>query len=294
MSEKKNTELHEPITHTTGVAPYGIYHTRQSIGYEPALYLHWHDEMEFFLLESGDLHFQIENTSYTLHAGDIVFVPPGALHSACRLSETRVISHAFVFSTDVIASSFDVHFYNKYILPLMHNNLPLAFKLDKDIPWHQTVKEYLCNIIYTEEPSGIFVRGLTFLIWDLVYRYHISKSNINKAQSDLSEQLAPALSFIHDNYSQNITLKDMAACVYLSESEFCRTFKLLTGMTAFHYLIRYRILQSCSDLSQTNKKIADIALSNGFNNISYYNRAFIKLMHMTPSEYRKRNYKKDK
>ncbi|MBS5935001.1 MAG: helix-turn-helix domain-containing protein [Clostridiales bacterium] len=40
-------------------------------------------------------------------------------------------------------------------------------------------------------------------------------------------------------------------------------------------------------LSDAIKKITDIATINGFNNISYFNREFMKLMKMTPSEYRK-------
>ena len=86
---------------------------------------------------------------------------------------------------------------------------------------------------------------------------------------------------------QNITLEELAEYAHLSEGQFCRSFKELTGMTPFRYLIRYRILQSCNQLLLTDKKVTEIALSCGFNNISYYNRAFFKIMRMTPTEYRK-------
>ena len=89
------------------------------------------------------------------------------------------------------------------------------------------------------------------------------------------------------NYHQNITLEELAEYAHLSEGQFCRSFKELTGMTPFRYLIRYRILQSCNQLLLTDKKVTEIALSCGFNNISYYNRAFFKIMRMTPTEYRK-------
>ena len=96
-----------------------------------------------------------------------------------------------------------------------------------------------------------------------------------------------AVTFFSENYHQNITLEELAEYAHLSEGQFCRSFKELTGMTPFRYLIRYRILQSCNQLLLTDKKVTEIALSCGFNNISYYNRAFFKIMRMTPTEYRK-------
>ena len=58
-----------------------------------------------------------------------------------------------------------------------------------------------------------------------------------------------------------------------------------------HHLSKQDIRKSLhtltEQLSDAIKKITDIATINGFNNISYFNREFMKLMKMTPSEYRK-------
>lgn len=125
-------------------------------------------------------------------------------------------------------------------------------------------------------------------MWDVLYQNHISKIGVEKSLQTLSAQLAPALSYIQQNYQQEVSLEELAFSVHLSKGQFCRIFKQLTGMTPFHYLVRYRILQSCNALICTDKKITDIATSHGFNNISYYNRAFIQLINMTPSQYRKK------
>lgn len=210
------------ISHITASAPYSIHYTQVPTGCELALYLHWHNEMEFFLLISGDINLHIENQIYPLHSGDCIFIPPRLLHYAISISTTPVSFYAFVLSPDFILSSFDVRLYNTYILPIMHNNLSFIITLQNDTEW-----------------------------------------------------------------KKDITLKNLASCVHLSEGQFCRSFKLLTGLSPFRYLNRYRILQSCNELNHTNKKITDIATMNGFNNISYYNREFMKLMEMTPSEYRK-------
>ena len=71
----------------------------------------------------------------------------------------------------------------------------------------------------------------------------------------------------------DFSLADLAAASGLSKGHFCRVFKDVTGFTPFGYLNRVRI--------------ADISARCGFNNISYFNRAFKQIMKKNPSEYRK-------
>ncbi len=60
-------------------------------------------------------------------------------------------------------------------------------------------------------------------------------------------------------------------------------------MTPFEYLMRYRILEATKKMIETIKNpmsIADIALSVGFNNVSYFNKLFKKFLGCTPTYYR--------
>ncbi len=287
MKPANHSEFYETISHTTASAPYSIHCTHVLPGFEPALYLHWHTEMEFFLLDEGELCFHIEDKTYPLHAGECIFIPPGLLHYANHTGTAPVSFHAFVLSPGFLFSSFDTRLYNTYLLPVMHNNLPLAVTLSDSAGWQNDILRCLQLIFAASEQDELYVRGLSLLIWNRLYQYHIINSEGQKTPHSLSEQLAKALSYLHENYSRNLTLSELAALVPLSEAQFCRSFKRLTGMTPFRYLNRYRILQSCSSLLHTDDKITEIALTNGFNNISYYNRAFLQLMNMTPSEYRK-------
>ncbi|MGN6712236.1 helix-turn-helix domain-containing protein [Anaerocolumna jejuensis] len=47
------------------------------------------------------------------------------------------------------------------------------------------------------------------------------------------------------------------------------------------------LIKSCGYLINTSKKITDIAALCGFNNISYYNRDFIRIIKISPAAYRK-------
>jgi len=289
MKPVHKNELYENITHMTAAAPYSLYHVEIPLGVDPALYLHWHNEMEFFLLLEGELCFHIESQSYILHSGEGIFIPPKLLHHAVNTGSVQVVFRAFVFSSDIIFSSFDTRTYQTYILPVMHNNLSCAVVLRNSVDWQKDILINLQHIFSAEKTNELYIRGLSFLIWDRLYHHHISRLESIKALPALAQQLSGVIAYLHDNYNKSLTLGELAAQVPLSEAQFCRSFKQLTGMPPFQYLIRYRILQSCNELISTNKKVTDIAISNGFNNISYYNRAFLQLMNMTPSEYRKKH-----
>ena len=151
MHTSANTKLYEQISHTTDSAPYSIHYTAVVPHAEPALYLHWHKEMEFLYITGGDLTFQIEETSFELHKGDAIFIPSGTLHSARSISAASVSFYALVFSPELLISSFDTTAYNTYVLPVMHNNVKFALALQnaKSI-WHQELLTHLTTIFFSE------------------------------------------------------------------------------------------------------------------------------------------------
>ena len=74
MNTNTDSKLQEQIAHTTESAPYSIHYTHVPADTAPALYLHWHNEMEYLYLVEGELLFQIENQSFPLHAKEGIFI----------------------------------------------------------------------------------------------------------------------------------------------------------------------------------------------------------------------------
>lgn len=137
------------------------------------------------------------------------------------------------------------------------------------------------------EDWGLAVTGLAMVIWQMVYRNHISHFCRDPIRRRLAGQMEGALSYIHRHYEEEMELADLARLAHLSESQFCRSFKRLTGWAPFSYLNRWRIMQSCLLLLQTDKKISEIGMLCGFNTVSYFNREFLKIVKVTPSAYRR-------
>ena len=86
---------------------------------------------------------------------------------------------------------------------------------------------------------------------------------------------------------EKIMIADMAALVGFSESHFMRYFKETIGTSFIDYLKEYRLTMAARLLHASDSSILDISEEVGFENLSYFNRAFKKRYHVTPSQYRK-------
>ncbi len=73
----------------------------------------------------------------------------------------------------------------------------------------------------------------------------------------------------------------------MSESRFSRFFRRATGNTFTDFVNRVRINRACQLLMETERYITHICYDVGFNNVANFNRRFLDIKGMTPSEYRK-------
>jgi AraC-like DNA-binding protein len=78
----------------------------------------------------------------------------------------------------------------------------------------------------------------------------------------------------------------MAGLSGFNPSYFSRAFKHKAGMPLFEYVNHLRIRKACILLKRSALSIIEIAFSVGYNNISFFNRYFRKIMKMSPREYR--------
>lgn len=298
---KQKAFFREDISHITKTEPYSLYRVCFSGEGGNPLYLHWHPEVEFFYLQEGELDFFLEGQSLHLTAGDAVFVPPNLLHSASAVSSGSGIFCALVFSTELVVSPADAVRFQKYVQPVLHDNGQFGLHLSYQREWQREVLKDLERIFaQMKEPmknnkldtdSDLAVEGLIRVIWQSLYRHHLAALSDSSPQGKLEEQMQEAIRFIHRHFQEDISLGLLAGTVHVSEGQLCRSFKQLTGSTPFTYLKRYRIMKSCELLMYSDKKISEICSLCGFNNISYFNREFLRIMKVTPSVYRKETKK---
>ncbi|MFI3166867.1 MAG: response regulator [Bacillota bacterium] len=96
------------------------------------------------------------------------------------------------------------------------------------------------------------------------------------------------ITYVTNNYSENLTLKSLSTKFYVNPIYLGRLFKKNTGTLFNEYLTNIRIEKSKVLLLKTNKKIYEIADEIGFNDPNYFIAKFLKAEGTTPSQYRKK------
>lgn len=95
-----------------------------------------------------------------------------------------------------------------------------------------------------------------------------------------------AIEYVHENYSQDITIDSLCNYLDINKSYFCSLFKKYTGNTFSYFLNHFRVEKSKKLLIDTDLNLLDIAITVGFNNQNYYSMVFKKYTNMSPSKYR--------
>lgn len=95
-----------------------------------------------------------------------------------------------------------------------------------------------------------------------------------------------ARTYIEENFSDTISLKEIAAALHTSTFYFCKIFRKGTGLTFTEYLTRVRIEAAKNQLSNPHLRISEIAFAVGFQSLSQFNRAFRGFTGRSPTEFR--------
>jgi len=93
--------------------------------------------------------------------------------------------------------------------------------------------------------------------------------------------------YVYKHFDQKITNADAASIANMTESSFCRYFKSRTLKQFSQFLNEVRIAHACK-LLRNNEPSTMAATESGYNNQAYFNKQFLKIMKMTPSEYKKK------
>ena len=250
---------------------------------------HVHEEIELFYVTSGWVNLTVEDVEYSLIEGEAVVIPPGLIHGAER-SVARPCSFATVRFEPSLFSDYG---YRRLMRPLMLDGKSYTVKLSGDGGWQKETLRILEELLlFAYSSDGIEVwqlefYGLIFILWNKLYNNQYAGSPAVQAYQKLYKRLVNSIEYIHSHYTEEVTDGILAKQVNLAVGTFCRYFKQLLGVTPIHYLNKIRILKSRELLSNTDRRVSDIAFMCGYNNLSHFNREFKRFMRCTPSEYRK-------
>ncbi|WP_455542014.1 AraC family transcriptional regulator [Intestinibacter sp.] len=256
--------------------------------------LHWHDEIQISIVTKGSVEFIVGEKSYILKNGQAIFINTQRIHMAKSVGNGDCIYHSIMFNSKLLKMFPGSIIDQKYVSPVVTSHKLNSIEIYGNSEWEQDALKYISNIINTD---AIQVKGYELEIYINLLNFWLllvlNEKDIFAQKTEpkpINEQrIKDVLSFIHENYSNKITLQDIADAVFVSKGECCRFFKKSLKMSPYDYLINYRINESMKLLKNTNNSILDIAENVGFNNVSHYIQIFKKKTGQTPHEYRNSN-----
>ncbi len=244
---------------------------------------HYHPEYELTLITRGKGKRLVGDSYENFETGDLVLLGPNLPHTWSSDSAEYPTVSAVVtqFSENFIQRFLELDEFDKISSLLTLADRGLSFsdsdKFSKEL-------EQLPALAGVEK-----VTTLLNLLQKLTSQKHnkLSSEYFRAMKGvETESRINKVCQHIQKHSSQEITLEHVAGLVHLSRSAFSKFFRRATGKTFSDYVNDIRIGKACFLLTETDKAISEIAYETGFENLTYFNRVFLKKKSRTPRSFR--------
>lgn len=152
----------------------------------------------------------------------------------------------------------------------------------------ETMKNEMLYIVNHKEESPFHLIGHLYLFMDSLFRSS-SGTQLNRGNSLRDFYIKEAISFIEQNFQNDISVEDIAASCGLNRSYFGKIFHENMGKSPQEFLISYRMTKAVELLKLTNLSVADIGNAVGYPNQLHFSRAFKHVYGISPRQWRYEN-----
>ena len=247
------------------------------------LSIHYHDVFEYAYILKGEVIYKINEEKIVLHENEGIFINNDVIH-AVKQSGNEAVLYTIGFPSNLLINDSSSFLYRKYFDPIIYGNCKYFVIKDKEIL-------DLMNIIYDDSKktfNDLHFLSLLIDLWSKTYD-NLYQLNLVRSTNEYvnEERMKLILNYIHDNYQEKISVKDLADYLNISKNTCFRLFKKYLGKSPNEYILDYRINKAATFLLHSNKNIISIALECGFENASYFGKIFKKKTKLSPLNYRK-------
>lgn len=282
---------HEKTSHGNMVFPYNTYLCSIPLDF-PRVPPHWHDEFEIIYIKKGMGCITVDFHQHKVQAPAIVFILPGQLHSIGQLDDAAMEYENIMFHPSLLISRQSDVTATEFLLPLMSGKITVPTVFTPVYPYYKDVVAPIdaCDEICKTMPQGyeLFIKSQLYHFFFILNNRCRNLSTPKEPRKTL-KKMKVVLKYIENNYMQKITIAEISSIVDFSESHFMRYFKDIMGTTFVDYLKDYRLTMASRLLITSESSILNIAAETGFENLSYFNRAFKQKYQMTPRQFRQEN-----
>ncbi|WP_300564167.1 AraC family transcriptional regulator [uncultured Acetatifactor sp.] len=235
---------------------------------------HWHEHIELHYVLEGRTTLRLGQREIPAREGNLVVVNSNELHAGyCDGTHMRVLVIIFDMGD----------FYKE----LADKNVIFQSLVERD----ETIDAIMSAIQkeYSEQRIGyrLICKGeLLHLIVHLAREY--AAEVLTERESDSRkrrlERLNTVLDYIQSNYTKQISNRELADIIHLSEDRFNHLFKESMGMPPLQYMNEVRMKKAMNLLKRKEGTVVEIADSVGFTDYNHFGRQFRRYYGCAPSE----------
>ena len=272
-----NEELREESMFLSEEFPIAMYTQNFVHAASDSIPFHWHDELQITWISEGELEYCINGDKFRLGSDKLLLVQSHQLHS----------SHTTTGDVKTLCINFTPEIFHplilkKYIQPMLDSHA-FAYSLLLLKPYQITMLKKLQN--WKQEPLGYFsvMNFLSQVFEEILKEFKEDAESLDREETRLFHEM---LGFVHANFAQPLSVKDIADSAILNKNRCSALFKKYTNMSPIKYLNEYRLYTAKNMILHTDKSISDISADVGYNQISHFIEQFRLSYGMSPLKYR--------
>lgn len=254
---------------------------------------HYHAEVELLYIAEGSGTALIGDSIQNVKSNDLILIGSNLPH---LLKSDEDLIHP-----DAISETIMLHFLPELLssflsLPENSTILKLLEKANVGLRITGKTKEQVVKLIKTisyvqKTQRLILLLQILNLISESDEIELLSTSSLKLYSNKQDEvRLNRIYHYTLNNFTKEITLKEIADVVHMAPHSFCRYFKSRTKKRYSLFLLEVKVSHACKLLTETDFSIAVISYESGFMNFSNFNRHFKAITGKTPLEYKKHFY----
>lgn len=251
---------------------------------------HTHDFIEIVYMCSGSTTHIINGSEVVLKEGELLFLCQGARQRILPASKGDVAVN-FIILPEFFDGMLDMIGeentpLRQFVIDCLKNNRDntdfLHFSVSDVLPVHNLIE----NLIWTLDDEVSHKRSINRMTMGLVFMHLMNYAERLVFNYGENSVTVKALRYIEENYRKG-SLRELASELYYDVSTLSRIIKNQTGRNYTDLVQERRLAQACYLLKNTNMNISEIAVSTGYDNISFFYRIFKKEYGVSPRQYRK-------
>jgi AraC family transcriptional regulator len=158
-----------------------------------------------------------------------------------------------------------------------------AFSTPKQVMTH--IKTFIAEESQSIPGRDEIRNGCANIITHQLIRSLCKTNQPNVSEISSRFEIASAVEFMHQHFSNKIILSDLARAATMSTPHFLRIFKEELHASPMEYLLKIRIEKSKHFIRLGTKRLTDIARECGFSDSAYFSSCFKKVEGISPREY---------